>query len=92
MSSISSTNSNASHVHHPGPLPTDDEDKVQTNELKECIENDTDVEAKHRVAFLLGVGLSVIDSFSIDCFQEDPFKSYKGKKNKPTRSKDCAIL
>ena len=77
---------------HPEPLPTDDEDEVQTNKLKECIENDTNVEAKHRVAFLLGVGSSVIDGFSIDSFQEELFKSYKGENNKPTRSKDCTIF
>ena len=63
MSSSSSTNSNTSHAPQPEPLPTDNEDEMQTNKLKECIENDTNVEAKHRVALLLGVGSSVIDGF-----------------------------
>ena len=56
MSSSSSTNINASYVPHPEPLPTDDEDEVQTNKLKEYIENDTNVEAT-RFFRLLGYGL-----------------------------------
>ena len=80
MSSSSGTNSNASYAPHPELLPTDDEDEARSNKLKECVENYTNVEAKHRVVFLLGVGLSVIDGFSIDSSQEDPFKGYKGKR------------
>ena len=72
-------------MQHPEPLSTDDEAEEEINHLKEYAENDEKIEAKHRVSFMLGVGLSVVLGFSMDLFQQEPFKSYKGKKNKPTR-------
>ena len=65
--------------------PSSDKEENCSNQLKECVENDSKVEAKNRVAFMLGVGSLVFDAFMMESYQEESFKSYKGKKNKPTR-------
>ena len=85
MSTSSTAIDYASNMQHPEPLSTDDEAEEEMNHLKEHAENDEKIESKHRVSFMLGVGLSVVLGFSMDSFQQEPCKSFKGKKNKPTR-------
>ena len=79
------TNNDIINVSHPEMCPSSDEEDNCSNQLKEHIENDSNVEAKNRVAFMLCVNLSTVDDLILESYQEEPLKSYKGKNNTPAR-------
>ena len=79
------SNSDIINVPHPEMHPSSDEEDNCSNQLKECAENDSNVEVKNRVALMLGVGLLAVDGFMMESYQEEPLKSNKSKKSKPTR-------
>ena len=61
--------------------PWDDSDFEEEEEE----EYDSKMEARHRVAFMIGIRMSCVEGFNMEYLQQEPFVKYKGKNNKPAR-------
>ena len=60
--------------------PWDDSDFEEEEE-----EYDSKVEARHRVAFMIGIRISCVEWFNMEYLKQEPFVKHKGKNNKPVR-------